>query len=96
MFAKIPGRSDGGDALHRGDRVGARNRRVRSIKIGRLNFDIADALFSSEPILAGEERGVRIRKRAAGRNYGEADELRVERPGLGRFRGSDQRRGRGC
>ena len=70
VFAKIPGRRDGGDALQGGDGVGPRNRWVRSVEIGRLNFDVADALLPSDPILAREECGIRIRERAAGRDYG--------------------------
>ena len=94
-LAKIIRRSDGGEAFHRSDGVSTRDRGVRSIEIGRLDFDIADALFSSEPIFAREECGVRIRKCAAGRDYGEADELYVDRSGLGRSRGDRQRWGRG-
>lgn len=83
VFAKVPGGGNGGEAFRGGDGVGARDRWVGSIEIGRLNFDIAGALFVGEPILASEECSVGIRKRTSRGNYGEAYELCVDPPGLG-------------
>jgi hypothetical protein len=92
--AKVPGRGNGADAFHGCDGVSANDRGMCSVKISRLDFDIADAFFPSEPILAREECGVGIRKRATGGNYGEAEELCVDHPGLGRPQGGDQLWGR--
>ncbi len=54
MLAQVVSREDGTRALHGGNGVGACHGRVRSVQISGLYFDVADALFPRQPVLAGE------------------------------------------
>jgi len=78
VFTQVVSREDRSRTLHRRNSIRTPHRRVSSVQVSRLNFFIADSLLVSQPVLAGKQRGVRIREGAARRDKCQTDECLID------------------
>lgn len=87
VLAQIVRRGCRSHTFSRGHDVGPDHGRMPSIEVGRLPFNVADILFSSQPILPRKQSGVGIRKGAASGNDCQGDECFVDGSGFGSLGG---------
>src|SRR5579863_66066 len=79
MLTQVVGRQNGTGTLRGSDGICAPDGRVSAIQVCGLDLRIANALLSGQPILPGEQGGVRVGERTATRDKSQADELSIDR-----------------
>ena len=77
MLAQIIGSQYGNGRFGRSNGIGSTHGWVSAIQVGGLNFLVADASLSCQPVFTGKQRSVGIRKSAPRRNDCESEKFSV-------------------